>query len=276
MMDTGEQAAAQAEWADEVHRREEALKDDPETASAPEDGRWAFNAEVTAAFDDMLARSIPSYPEMRRIVTDAAAWVVDQRLAGGGIPRIIDLGASRGAALAPLVDKLGARARFGAIEVSEPMREALMERFEGMTKAGIFEVSGADLRRGLPEGFRGPNTVVLSVLTLQFIPIEYRPRLLRAIYDSLLPGGALLLVEKVLGNSHEADSLMTDLYYGLKRENGYTQDAIDRKRLSLEGVLVPLPVEANEMFLQAAGFELIETIWAWCNFRAWIALRRAR
>ena len=250
-------------------------EDDPKTALAPESGRWEFDAAVTAAFDDMLERSIPNYGDMRRITFDAASWILDRASFGGQKPLgVVDLGASRGAALQPLVDRFGVRARFLANDVSEPMLDALRARFDGFIKAGIVDVSSHDLREGFPvaRSFR-PN-VVQSILTLQFVPIEYRQTLLRETYEQLTSGGALILVEKVLGEADETNRMLVDLYYGMKREKGYEQEAIDRKRMALEGVLVPLTAEVNEAWLRRAGFDLVEVIWAWANFRAWLAVKR--
>lgn len=251
-----------------------AAVDDLKTANAPEGGKWSFDAGVTAAFDDMLQRSIPNYADMRRITTDAASWLLDRAgFSGTKTPGVVDLGASRGAALAPLVDKFGARARFAAVEVSEPMRDALTDRFAGFMNAGVVTVWDRDLRAGFPPVPFQP-VVVLSVLTLQFIPIEYRQTLLRQTYEALSRGGGLILVEKVLGEADETNRLLADLYHGLKRENGYAQEAIDRKAMSLEGVLVPLTADFNEALLRRAGFDLVEVVWAWCNFRAWLAVKR--
>jgi tRNA (cmo5U34)-methyltransferase len=251
-------------------------QDDLGTALAPKHGsRWTFDESVTAAFEDMLQRSIPDYESMRRIVTDAAGWFIDTVHYGqrSGFPLIVDLGASRGSALAPLVDRYGVRSKYLAIEVSEPMVEVLQQRFAGWINADRFRVEQADLRAGLP-ATGGPPTVFLSVLTLQFIPMEYRQTLLRQVYDSLRPGGALILVEKVLGQGYEAERLLIDLYHGMKRENGYAQEAVERKAMALEGVLVPLTARENEQRVRDAGFDLVETIWAWCNFRAWLAVKR--
>ena len=44
------------------------------------------------------------------------------------------------------------------------------------------------------------------------------------IYDGLEPGGALIFVEKILSES--MDDLMVELYYEMKRENGYTEEQI--------------------------------------------------
>jgi tRNA (cmo5U34)-methyltransferase len=106
------------------------------------------------------------------------------------------------------------------------------------------------------------------------VPIEYRQQILAEAYGYQPHGGGLILVEKVLGESDDSNRLIVDLYHGLKRENGYTQEAIDRKRLALEGVLVPLTASINEQWLRAAGYETVECIWRWCNFAAWLAVKR--
>jgi tRNA (cmo5U34)-methyltransferase len=247
-------------------------EDDPKTALAPESGRWEFDAAVTSAFDDMLGRSIPNYEDMRKITTDAAAWILDKAgFSGTKFPGVVDLGASRGAALQPILDCVGARARYLACDISDPMIDALRARFEEWDT--VLEVRKHDLREGFPV-FRAQPMVVLSVLTLQFVPIEYRQTLLREAYEALGRGGALILVEKVLGEADETNRLLTDLYYGLKRENGYAQEAIERKRMALEGVLVPLTADFNAQLLRRAGFDLVEVVWAWANFRGWLAVKR--
>lgn len=224
-------------------------------------GRWQFDTDVTTVFDDMLARSIPQYDVMRRAVTDIGARYVQPDT------WITDLGCSRGQALAPFVDRFGARNSYLGIEASEAMYLAARARFAGNERVTIRQ---DDLRQRYP--FEQAS-LTLSVLTLQFTPIEYRQRIVRDIYRHTLPGGALILVEKVLGATAEVDALMVDLYYALKGENGYSPAQIERKRLSLEGVLVPVTARWNEELLHTAGFSQVDCFWRWMNFAGWIAVR---
>ena len=50
-------------------------------------------------------------------------------------------------------------------------------------------------------------------------------------------------------------------------------DDIDRKALSLEGVLVPVTAKWNEELLQMAGFRQVDCFWRWMNFAGWIAIK---
>ncbi|MGE5611158.1 MAG: methyltransferase domain-containing protein [Bacillota bacterium] len=228
------------------------------------EGKWAFDESVTDCFSDMLARSIPQYDVMRQAVFDLAYRFVQPHT------EIVDLGCSRGDALAPLIDKYGAYNRFVGLEVSEPMLAAARERFQGFINCGVVDIRKHDLRQGLPSV---SASVVMSVLTLQFTPIEYRHRIVRSVYEHLLPGGAFILVEKVLGEYAELDDLMVSTYYAMKGANGYSQDEIQRKRMSLEGVLVPVTARWNEQLLHSAGFTQVDCFWRWMNFAGWIAVK---
>ena len=227
-------------------------------------GRWAFDADVTAAFDDMLARSIPQYDVMRRLCLDLGSAFVQRGT------DVIDLGCSRGEALSPFVDRFGAYNRFIGCDVSGPMLDAARERFSGYERTGVVRVIDHDLRKGPPPA---RPSLTLCVLTLQFTPIEYRHRIVQACYDQTVSGGAMILVEKVLGNDAKTDGAFTDLYLGMKAENGYTAEQIDRKRASLEGVLVPVTARWNEELLHSAGFARVECFWRWLNFAGWIAVK---
>lgn len=227
-------------------------------------GKWAFDNEVTDVFDDMLSRSIPQYDLMRQLCFELASRYVQRKTA------VIDIGCSRGEAMAKLVDRFGAQNLFIGVEVSEPMLEAARQRFAKLIDVGVVDIRDMDLRQEFPSH---RASVILSVLTLQFTPIEYRLGILQNIYNHLEPGGALILVEKVIGGSANLDADFVSLYYDIKRRNGYTEDQIQRKRLSLEGVLVPLTARMNEEMLQIVGFKQIDSFWRVLNFAGWIAIK---
>ncbi len=226
---------------------------------------WTFDADVTKVFPDMLRRSIPGYEEMRTVVEEIGSrFVVDKRW-------IVSVGCSRGDDMAPFVDRFGVRAHHLGLEVSEPMLEVSRARFSGMIDAGYLEIRKHDLRRDRYP--RTPACLTLAILTVQFVPVEYRARLLRDIYRSTIGGGALILVEKVLASDATADDLLVSTYHSRKEANGYSRDEIEAKRRSLEGVLVPMTANENERALRSAGFETVEGIWRSLNFAAWVAIR---
>ena len=117
------------------------------------------------------------------------------------------------------------------------------------------------------------SSLTLSVLSLQFVPVEHRQRLLSRVYMSTVPGGALILVEKILGATAALNEAMVDLYQEKKKCAGYTREEIETKSLSLEGVLVPLTAQWNEELLYDSGFKAVDCFWRWMNFAGWIAVK---
>lgn len=225
------------------------------------DGAWQFDYDVASVFDDMLTRSIPAYSTMRTMVTD---------LAVGHLPdqgRLLDLGCSRGGAITPVVAQRPDVECVG-FEISQPMIDAATDRFADNNRVDIVN---HDLREPFPDV--GTFDVVLSILTVQFTPIEHRQTILDRAFTVLRDGGMLILVEKVLGSDGTTDRLLIDRYYSMKRANGYTDEAIERKRLSLEGVLVPLSASWNVDALRATGFVHVDEFWRAWNFGGWFALK---
>lgn len=228
------------------------------------EGRWAFDEGVTQVFDDMLQRSIPQYEVMRRAVFDVGRQYVQPGT------DIVDLGCSRGEAMAPFVATYGAENRYIGVEVSQPMLEACRRRFQESIASGFVDILDLDLRREYP---RVRSSLTLGVLTVQFTPIEYRQRIVQDVWKHLVPQGAFVIVEKILGATADLDALMVDRYHRMKREAGYSQEEIDRKRYALEGVLTPMTARWNEELLAQAGFAQIDCFWRWMNFAAWVAVK---
>lgn len=140
----------------------------------------------------------------------------------------------------------------------------------GLITQNIVKIENLDLRNDFP---KIPASIILSILTLQFTPIEYRKRILKNVYTDLIPGGCFILVEKLIGESDKLNENFVSLYYNLKKENGYSQEQIERKKLSLEGVLVPVTAKWNIELLQETGFKQIDCFWRWMNFAGFIAVK---
>jgi tRNA (cmo5U34)-methyltransferase len=225
---------------------------------------WQFDAEVTEVFEDMLIRSIPQYQIMRQLVFDIGRAFVQPNT------HIIDLGCSKGEALAPFVSTFGEENRYLGVEASKPMLQAARERFAAHEFVSLVEIRELDLCVSYPNT---PASLTLCILTLQFLPPESRMKVLQYAFNETLPGGAMILVEKIRGASDALDQLMVERYHLFKQTQGYSKDAIELKRQGLEGVLVPLTARENEHLLHDAGFTQVDTFWRWLNFAGWIAVK---
>ena len=82
-----------------------------------------------------------------------------------------------------------------------------------------------------------------------------------------------MLVEKVLGEDAVSNQTFIETYLARKGENGYTEEQIKAKRVSLEGVLVPVTAKWNVDLLERAGFRHVDCYWRHLNFAAWIGVK---
>lgn len=230
------------------------------------EGKWVFDEEVANCFEDMLQRSIPQYDVMRSTTFDLASSFLKNKRKFS----LLDIGCSDGLGLVSYINRFGALGHYLGIDCSEAMLKKAEERFDGYCKANICNFINMDLRQDFPTG---SYDVVQSILSIMFIPIQYRQQIIQSIYDNLNYGGCFLFVEKVLGNSAKIDELFVEKYYDIKRKNGYTEEQILRKKLSLEGVQVPVTSNWNVDLLKQAGFRYIDVYWRYMNFVGYIAIK---
>ena len=75
-----------------------------------------------------------------------------------------------------------------------------------------------------------------------------------------------MLSEKINFDNAEEQQLLRDLHHEFKRQRGYSELEIARKRTALENVLVTETLEEHRRRLSAAGFRRT-TVWLQCfNF----------
>lgn len=235
--------------------------------------KWEFDEAVTDVFENMLERSIPQYHVMRDSVADLTKSILLNTKRIKDHWDILDIGCSDGLMLEKLITTLDGQGHYVGIDVSEPMLKKARERFSNRSISKNVDIRYCDLRTDFPE-FESVYDVITSILCIQFTPIEYRQQIVQNVYDNLSGrNGTFIMVEKVLGNSAELDKLFVSNYYDMKRNNGYSQEQIDRKRLSLEGVLVPVTSDWNIQLLKQAGFRKVDVFWRWMNFVGYIAIK---
>jgi tRNA (cmo5U34)-methyltransferase len=109
--------------------------------------------------------------------------------------------------------------------------------------------------------------------TLQFIPIADRLAFLQKINQGLLPGGILLLSEKLKLDDDKQNTLQADMHHQFKKAQGYSDLEISQKRTALENVLIPETFSLHQQRLQEADFSSAEVWFQYFNFASLIALK---
>lgn len=228
------------------------------------DRDFTFDERTAEVFDDMVSRSVPLYPELQKMLVQLGS-----RFAQGG-SKIYDLGCATGTTLLGLAKRVPESVNLIGVDLSKPMLE---ETAKKLRKYGLSE--RCELRQGDVNDQQDLKdaSVVIMAWTLQFVRPMRRDALIRNIHLNLRPNGALILTEKVLGPDAALNRLYIDLYLDYKREQGYSELEIAKKREALENVLIPYRVDENVELLQRNGFRLVDVFFRWFNWSGILAVK---
>lgn len=225
---------------------------------------FEFNENVAGVFDDMIHRSVPLYRETVKRQAQLTAWFYKEGTA------IIDLGCSNGNFGMRLLSEMGKRTfRMVAVDNSAPMLKLYQSRLDNHPAGEHIELVEASIQDVAFE----PSSVVILNLTLQFLPVAERDALIKRIYENLIPGGILLITEKVVHEESILSDLQQTFYWRFKGENGYSNLEISQKRDAIENVLIPETVETHKARFNAAGFTKIDIWQKWFNFTSFICMK---
>jgi tRNA (cmo5U34)-methyltransferase len=229
---------------------------------------FTFDQKVATVFDDMVSRSVPFYVELQRMLADLCVQFLPERDGA-----VCDLGCSTGTTIDLILShpNTPSTTHGYGVDNAPAMLDQAREKLGQYVRADRVTLMQADLDSDLK---LPPVNVVLMNWTLQFVRPIHREGLLRRIHASIQPGGALLMAEKVLVEDSLLNRLYIELYYRYKSRQGYTAEEIQRKRESLENVLVPYRVEENVQLLQRCGFSTVDTCFRWFNWAAFVAIKR--
>jgi len=227
------------------------------------DEPFRFDDAVAKVFPDMLRRSIPGYAATLEAIGSLAA----RHVRAG--TNCYDLGCSLGAATSAMHQGIRADGcRIIAVDNSEAMINRCRTVF---ADAADIEVRLGDI---LDVEIENASMVVMNY-TLQFLTIGQRESMLGRIFAGLLPGGLLLLSEKVVDEDPRMEALLVDLHHEHKRRNAYSELEISRKRTALDNVLVPETVAIHKRRLAAAGFAHAAVWLRYFNFVSIVAIRQS-
>ncbi len=225
---------------------------------------FRFDRAVAAVFPDMIKRSVPGYSTIIHMIGQIA-----ERYAQAGT-RLYDLGCSLGAATLAMRHRIAAAdTRLVAVDNSPAMVEhcrAVLAADSGETPVDLVCADIQDVH------ITAASVCVLN-FTLQFIPVTERASVLRRIADGTVPGGVLIISEKILFEDAEHQTLMTELHHNFKRANGYSDLEIAQKRSALENVLIPEPLRVHQQRLLEAGFRSVDCWFQCFNFVSIIAFK---
>jgi len=224
--------------------------------------KFTFDQKVVDVFDDMVLRSVPGYKQMIELIG----------LAGRTYPvtnsNVYDLGCSTGAATLAIAANLKSKSvKIFSIDNSQEMLNQCSKNLTG-TKANIQCICDDIVNIKFNNA-----SLIIANLTLQFIDPKKRLTLIQRMFDSLLPGGALIISEKIIHEDDETNKNLIWLHESYKRENGYSDTEIAQKRKSLEDVLIPESIPEHLRRLKKAGFKNPIIQLQCLNFASFLAVK---
>lgn len=227
-------------------------------------GDFEFDDQVVRVFPDMIARSVPGYASILSMIEQLA-----ERFARPG-SEIWDLGCSLGAATRLIRRRVPHDCVVHAVDNSPAMIQRLREILAASSEPGCqVDLHQSDLRTIELT----PTSFVVLNLTLQFIAPADRDAVIQRIADATIPGGALLLSEKLCFDDPGQQQLLTDLHHDFKRANGYSDLEIAQKRTAIENRLISETMETHCNRLRQAGFSVVAPWFQCFNFASILAVR---
>lgn len=228
---------------------------------------FVFDESVVSVFDDMINRSIPHYKEMQDLIVYFCDTFLNEDF------RLLDLGSSLGYTIFNIAEKstkknfklIGVDSSIQMIEESKKKKSLLYPKKN-------IQFIKSEINDNIL--LKNDYNAIVSCLTMQFIrPIE-REEVMTSIFESLKTKGIFILIEKTVINDSSLNRYFIERYHKFKKDNGYSETEIYKKRLSLENVLIPYSIEENKSMLKKSGFNEVETFFQWLNFTGFIAIKK--
>ncbi|MBE94320.1 carboxy-S-adenosyl-L-methionine synthase CmoA [Marinobacter sp.] len=233
-------------------------------ANERETGEFRFDTSVARVFPDMIRRSVPGYTTIIPMIE-----VITEQYARPG-SHCYDLGCSLGASTLAMRHGIGDRdCTLTGVDNSA----AMIERCEHYIALDDHPLPVSLRCEDILDTAIENASVTTLNFTLQFVDPDRRAELMARIANATLPGGVLILSEKIRFESDTEQSTQTQLHHEFKRANGYSDLEISQKRSALEQVLIPETLTEHRERLINAGFSEV-MVWYQCfNFVSMLAIK---
>lgn len=202
---------------------------------------WTFETlEIANTFDNHVREQLPWYD----MVTESVAYIIKNYLSENDT--VVDIGASTGNMIEKILSLVQERSCYiTAIEKSESMFDKLKNKYANESCIELVDSDVMDIE--LPKA-----KVYILFLTLMFIPIHQRQKLMQRIKDKCEEGGVIIIVDKVCDHLGYFSTVLKRLTMHFKLLQGAKPEDVLIKEMSLAGVQIPIDIsllgDAKEFF----------------------------
>ena len=223
-------------------------------------GSMPFSFRTIRDFDEHIQRSIEGYDILECLIIPLASNFIKES------SYIVDYGCSSGRMINNIAIRHPEARFFGFDITSHNFLEAkhLVPNVRLIRKDVLH----------LDEEYTHYISLNLFIFTLQFMEYSDRIAVLKQAYDSLEPGGAIFVAEKVYCNSSKMQDYFQFSHYDRKRLS-FSAEEILNKQKDLRKIMRPLYEDDLINLFNDAGFKMrnIELFWASYNFRAYCLIK---
>jgi len=196
---------------------------------------WTFETpEIAAGFDAHVREQLPWYD----MVTDAVVYIARNYMPKDCV--ITEIGASTGNMTKALLPTFNERdgVSYQAVEMSEEMCEVFNKNIQHPLvtchEANILDFSDANMDE------LDTSHVTILFLTLMFIPVNEREKLMKMLIRNSYKGGCIIVVDKVCDHGGYFATVLKRLTMQFKLQQGAKPEDVLNKEMSLAGVQIPL------------------------------------
>ena len=212
-----------------------------------------FSFSTIKNFDTHIRQSIRGYDSLVDDIIDLSAYFISDD------SKVIDLGCSEGTVLKNISDNTYNNVQYLGVEIEDNFFNKLKEMEDDNIQFVQKDISH------LPSEFYDNSSLIISLFTLQFIPLKHRLNILKRVYDGLNAGGCLIVTEKIFFDDSKVESAMSSLYYDYKRKHFSAEDILNKEK-DLRYLMKPMFRRELDDMLRAAGFSYTENFWQSYNF----------
>jgi len=207
----------------------------------------AFKFENVEDFDQHIASSIPTFEDLNYLVTRLINDFSQEKT------YVVDIGCSTGRLLRSIPKRENVF-YLGIDKVMEPLPAEGVVFLTG----DIFNTTIKEFKNKLHQA-----SVVISLFTMQFLPLSKRNEFIQRVDNMLVDGGLFICAEKVHMNDRSIESILQANLFEWKKQ--YFSDAeILEKTISLKSVMFCQTEDIFHKELTKLG--TVENIWQWGQF----------
>ena len=225
---------------------------------------FTFDTTVVEVFPDMIQRSVPGYSTIISTIEKLTETFHQENT------NLYDLGCSLGAATLSMRKAVSKNnCKIIGIDNSQAMVDKCRLHIKAYKSDVPVEITMADI---LEYPVKNASVIVMN-FTLQFIPQQQRQALIDKLCQALVPGGVLILSEKLQWQESNINDVINNLHLDFKRANGYSELEISQKRSAIENVMKIDTEQTHLTRLKQAGFSGASTWYQCFNFASFIAIK---